>query len=253
MSALQQTRCLNCGSEDQGSYCSECGQRNSGSGLSFKGLVTEVFSTVFNLETPLLGTFLGLIRSPGQVVRSYIAGQRKSYYKPVPFLILAVAILFFIRYLFDHDPIEAMIQSAGGEDRMFPAQRAASYWMARNVNFILPVWILILSLVYPLFFRGKEFNLTERIAIFLFFVGEYVLLSLVSIPLTKLSPFLMVTIYPIMVGYLTYAIADLVGIKFWTVVKALLLVLISFVGYVVLANSVLIWYFTRFPQEISSL
>ncbi len=68
-------------------------------------------STVFNLEAPLLKTFTGLLTRPGKLISEFIGGKWKSYYEPVPYYILAVALHLLLGYLIGYDPIQAMIDS----------------------------------------------------------------------------------------------------------------------------------------------
>lgn len=243
MTKEQANRCLNCGELTLGAFCRDCGQRSDVSRIDFKEIGAQVSSTVFNLEAPLYRTFRKLLTGPGTMTRDFLSGRRKEYYKPVPYFILAVAFHLFLAYLIGYDPIQAVIDSTGGQSRMGEAERKASYWMAKNVNYILPVWVVMISLMDRLFFWRSGFNLAERITAYLFYISQYIILSTLVIALTKIDPRFQLVIYVVMFTYMTYAILKLHGGGFWRGVKAFLLTLISFVFYVILMNVVLIWYF----------
>lgn len=243
---LKEYSCLNCGSQLQDSYCVRCGQKSIEPGVSFSEIGAQISSTVFNIEAPFYRTFKGLLSRPGKTIKEFIQGRRKSYYQPVPYYILAVAIHLFLGYLMGYDPIQAVIDSTGGQDQMAPAQREASYWMTENVNYILPVWILLLSLFDKLFFRKSGFNLAERLTAYLFLIAQYILLSTIVIPLTLIDPGFQMSIYVLMFGYMTFSISQFHGGGWARGIKAFFLTLLSFIIYVVLMNVILISFFSYF-------
>ncbi|NND94042.1 MAG: DUF3667 domain-containing protein [Flavobacteriales bacterium] len=239
-------RCRNCACPSEGNYCLQCGQKSNIKRISFKEIGEQVSSTVFNLEAPFYRTFKGLIIRPGDLIQDFLRGKRKAYYKPVPYYILAVAIHLLLGYLIGYDPIQAVIDSTGGENQMSEVERKASYWMARNVNYILPVWILIISLMDRLFFWRSGTNLAERVTVYLFLTGQYVFLNTLLIPLIKLQPYFQMVDYLVVFSYMTYAILKFHGGGWWAGLRAFLLAFLSFVLYVVLMNVVLITWFSYF-------
>ena len=129
---------------------------------------------------------------------------------------------------------------------MSEAQREASYWMAANVNYILPVWILIISLMDRLFFWRARTNLAERVTAYSFIIAQYILLSTLIIPLINLDPRFQFSAYVILFSYLTYAITQWHGGGFSRGIRAFFLTLISFVFYVAFMNIIMISYFSYF-------
>ncbi|MBT8208971.1 MAG: DUF3667 domain-containing protein, partial [Eudoraea sp.] len=69
-------------------------------GETFRDLVDALFS----VNAPLLITLKGLLKNPGKLLRSYLAGQRKRYYKPVAFFVLTTILYILIRTLIGFDP-----------------------------------------------------------------------------------------------------------------------------------------------------
>ncbi len=98
--------CLNCGEELNGKYCINCGQSDSVSRITIKETIGHFFSSSFSIEGPFRKTITDLVKNPGHLFREYIAGHRKSYYKPVALFVLSTALYLIIRAMTGYDPLE---------------------------------------------------------------------------------------------------------------------------------------------------
>ena len=87
--------CANCGAVLAGEFCSQCGQR-----AHLHRTIGDVFHEFLHGITHFDGkawkTLPMLLFRPGQLIRSYIDGQRARYIAPVPTFLLVVFTMFFV-------------------------------------------------------------------------------------------------------------------------------------------------------------
>lgn len=111
-----------------------------------------------------------------------------------------------------------------------------NHWMSRNVNLLLPILIMMLAAFDRLLFPRTGLNWTERLVHYLFAVGTYLIAATLLIPLYQIWPGMqllgMLTIF----GILIAAAIALHRITIWSVVKAVLMVPVTFMLYVVLCT-----------------
>ena len=75
----------------------------------------DFFSASFALEGPLMRTLQRLITNPGIMLRGFLAGERKKYYKPVAFFIMLTAVYLILRSWLDYNPLNERMQATGGD------------------------------------------------------------------------------------------------------------------------------------------
>lgn len=231
-------KCQNCASEFTSVFCPDCGQKRTESGFSFKQVIAEFLSGLYNAEAPILKTFTQLFVAPGKMVREYIAGKRKAYMSPVKYFLFGVAFYFFMRWLLDWDPVTSAI---GGEAPETPAMRV-NLWMSANVNLLLPLWVLIMALFDKLFFWRSPFSFVERVVQKFFAVGQYLIAATLLIPLAKIYPIFHLLNFVFIFGFITYSITGFHGnSSFWSVLKSLLIAVVTFPLYVIICSIVVAW------------
>ncbi len=68
-------------------------------------ILSEVFSSIVDLELPILRTTCGLLTAPGRTAARWIGGQRKSYTNPIKYcVIMGILYTLFTRLHLSHDP-----------------------------------------------------------------------------------------------------------------------------------------------------
>ena len=89
-------RCLNCGAELLGDYCSACGQKKlDPRDLSVKRFGGHLVDELTDLQSnKILRTFSSLLFRPGQLTAEYLAGRTKLYITPVRLYLTFSAIYF---------------------------------------------------------------------------------------------------------------------------------------------------------------
>jgi hypothetical protein len=88
-------RCLNCGAELTGSYCSQCGQEDTELRVSLKRLAKDFIAEQLGLESKVPTTLWTLIRHPGRLTKEYLAGRRVRSLLPLR-LDLSASVVYFL-------------------------------------------------------------------------------------------------------------------------------------------------------------
>lgn len=104
--------CLNCNHpypttdlEKEEIFCSNCGQSNKESKLSFIKLLRDGVSNLFNLDNRIVHTIKDII-FPSKLTKTYIAGKRKYYVNPVRlFIFTLIAIVTSMLWFANFDDI----------------------------------------------------------------------------------------------------------------------------------------------------
>lgn len=200
--------CKNCNTETTGNFCTHCGQSMRVAKITIKDTFQDFSNSTFSVNAPLLVTLKLLFLNPGKLYREFLNGKRKTYYKPVPFFILATILLVLIRSVIKYDPFQE-ITNTGIDNSNFERVISTAKFMSKNINNFLLLFVLTLCLILKLFFR-KSYTLAEYLAISFYVVGVYTLFATMSLFLTKfVSEKLQYIPFVIIVIYLIYALNSL--------------------------------------------
>ncbi|WP_436515363.1 DUF3667 domain-containing protein [Ekhidna sp. To15] len=169
--------CLNCNTILTGNYCQECGQSAKIQRITFKEAIDDFFSSTFALQGPLLFTLRSLIVKPGRMFREFVAGRRKTYYKPVAFFIVLTAFFLILKALMDYDPLARQFQQTNEEihPQVLKFKNAATF-MVTHINNIMLILVFSIASNLKLFFR-KRYNFTEYSTIGFYITGIYILFT----------------------------------------------------------------------------
>lgn len=91
------TKCLNCGTEFEGNFCPECGQRADTKRFTIRFIFTNLLQAILSNDGGVWFTLKTLFTRPGQMMIDILNGKRKSYFSPFPmlFLVLSLYVLIF--------------------------------------------------------------------------------------------------------------------------------------------------------------
>lgn len=103
---LKEGRCLNCGVELTGKYCSNCGQKDLPPRQTLGDLIVNFIGSFTSFESKFFLTFKFLILKPGQMVADYNSGKRERYYHPARMYVF-LSFVFFL--LFSLAPKESAV------------------------------------------------------------------------------------------------------------------------------------------------
>lgn len=182
-------------------------------------------------DGPLLKTLKLLIVNPGKLFKEYLAGKRKTYYRPVTFFVLISVVYLLIRALIDYDPFQNTTISVDDET---PRQLllAARDFMLQNIDKFLFVFVFSLGLMMKLFFY-KNYSLVEYIAISFYLVGVYMMFGTVNMFYIQYvsSDFQFLAMLAMLL-YFSYAMLTFIyGNKIWTVFKSIIALIIGIMFY----------------------
>ena len=171
----QNTYCKNCNALVEDKYCSQCGQRGAIHKITFGETFNDLVSSLFLEEGPLWKTLKLLVVNPGKLFREYLAGRRKTYYKPVTFFVLISVVYLLIRALIDYDPFQnTTLQVSDNTQKQLLI--GARNFMLLNIDKFLFVFVFSLGLMMKLFFY-RNYSLAEYIAISFYLIGLYMVLG----------------------------------------------------------------------------
>jgi hypothetical protein len=83
--------CLNCGEELTNKYCPSCGQKSSITRYSIKSFMEEINESIINLNSNFIRTFKALLTKPGPFIRDYLLGKRMAFASPLKYFFIVLA------------------------------------------------------------------------------------------------------------------------------------------------------------------
>jgi len=200
--------CKNCGTEFEGNFCPNCGQRPNNGRIVFRESVRDVLEHYFDFDAPLFRTISGLIISPGKVVKEYIKGRRKSYSHPFRYFILVLAIYLIIKNLIDFDPIKTFSEVMGA--RKMPNPNAlstrGSNFFSNHINAFLLIYAFTIAVFAKLFNRKSGFYFVEYLSLGFFIVAQYMFFSIFITLSTIISPYFFLLNYFLILVYPSYVL-----------------------------------------------
>lgn len=238
-------RCLNCGAELSGEYCSACGQKKlDPRDLSVKRFGGHLVDELTDLQSnKILRTLSTLLFRPGLLTSEYLAGRKKRYITPVRLYLTFSAIYF----LFAWGTLSAV--RGGGAERMSRVpevvamarrkgvdahimadriqQRAEKAAAVLRFGSVL-VSGLFLSLLY---IREKKYYVEHLIFSFHYYSFDFCCKSIFAILYLaiaalgrKLPGMVLSFFYPIALIYLVFALRKVYRQKWpWTLLKSAVL------------------------------
>lgn len=88
-------KCLNCGAQVDGAFCSACGQRTH-LHRSLLHLGHDILHGVFHFEGKMWHTIPELFFHPGRLTRRYIDGERAKFVSPMALYLFTVFLMFAV-------------------------------------------------------------------------------------------------------------------------------------------------------------
>lgn len=228
--------CANCSVAFASSYCPSCGQKRHKAGIRLGEVLHEFIGGLFHAEGPIPSTLLTFFRGPGKLTRAFIAGKRKSFVPPVRYFLFGVAYYYIIRFLFHWDPVDAAMEASNATSPPESPALLVNHWMSRNVNLLLPLLIIIIASFDRVLFHRTTLSWVERLVHYLFASGTYLLITSTLIPLSILWPPIQFVNFIVIFGIIIWACISLHRRGAWTVVKAVVMVPVGFILYIMLCT-----------------
>lgn len=108
--AAEMPNCLNCGTQLQGQYCGNCGQRARSRLISLWELISDAFGDLFEIDSRLWQTLILLIMRPGQLTRDYLRGRRARYMPPFRSYLVLSLIFFLVAFFDPHEELGLLFE-----------------------------------------------------------------------------------------------------------------------------------------------
>ncbi len=160
-------------------FCPSCGQRTSVHKVTFRETFQDLADSMFSVSAPLWTTLKLLVINPGKLLREYLAGKRKRFYKPVTFFILTTIVYLLCRSLLDYNPLASASMPANDEVDVTIFFDAGQFMFA-NIDKILFFFVFALAISLKLFFYRKN-SLAEFIAVSFYLLGIYTIITTIKI------------------------------------------------------------------------
>jgi len=165
--------CKSCGSALSAGYqfCPDCGETAHPHRLDIKHIIHEFIHAFLHADKGIFLLVKELALHPGKAALEYAGGNRKKYFNPVSFLLIAGGITFFIRYKIGF----------GGSI----ASKKLGFYMGEFIHqFTTPIIIVViplLSLYSWLFFKSSGKNYAENMVMNMYMMGEYHLFTILLV------------------------------------------------------------------------
>lgn len=185
--------CVNCGFENDSSFCPSCGQKLDVKRVTVKGLFSDLFSKWFGLDNQFSRTVHRLTTHPEVVLKIFLQGNRTRFLGPLAYLVVMTALMLLSFELFGVQ-VEDFIQSQGesfseglrSEDaevsqRQTEAQIWFSHKMAQNFRLISVSIIPFLAIAMGWFYRREKLNYAERLIIFSYVSSHGLWITILSV------------------------------------------------------------------------
>lgn len=196
--------CVNCGNTTRARFCDACGQHMDVKRITFSSVMREAFEKFFGFENMYIRTVWHGFVKPGDLLRSYLAGNRRRYVGPVGYFIINTAIYILILQTFDIQIDELYTQLAedmgvGPSVEFDEKQERLSkhiYGLTTKFNRAVQMLIAFLfSIPMWLFFRkAQRINFMECIAVAVYLSAQnqliltfWLITAKLHIPYTSLN------------------------------------------------------------------
>jgi hypothetical protein len=168
--------CKNCGHIVDSKFCGNCGQSSAVGRIDFANFVHEVSLSLFQVDRGFFYTLKELTIRPGDSLKEFLDGKRKSHFKPIAYLLTLSAIYFFTTQLTSQntlidDLVEGWMRGASEQNPNVVVPRIAS-WFLWNYAYTTLLLLPIFSLASYLSFSRFHKTYLEHIVVNSYITGQ---------------------------------------------------------------------------------
>ena len=171
--------CLNCANRFGGNFCNECGQKASTHRFTIHEWLHEIPHSILHIDGGFFQTFKHLCRRPGEMIREYLDGRRKSYFSPFLYLLIWCGIFIVFTSLFAKPAAE----NAEVKDLI----TAYTYLLAKYYKPSIVAMILPMSLASLLVFWRSGYFFAEHLVLNAFLIAQMIIGDII-LHLVTVSP-----------------------------------------------------------------
>lgn len=207
--------CINCNQEVNTAYCPACGQRNPVKKINMVNMWSDFAARIYGFDGMFPRTLRDLTIRPGDVAREYIKGVRVKYYGPLGYFFLTLTIYLLVASWLDVDLLAFTMQTNPSDvseqgDGVQEMVREITSWTIENMRSV-SFFITLFTVFFTwLFFKKSKFNFVETGSLVFFVTGHTMWLSIVLIPVYKLSGFVLNSSYLLLISiiFMIYAFVN---------------------------------------------
>lgn len=185
--------CKNCNQSFQGKYCNHCGQAVIDR-FSLRYLWKLLHQDLFEVDQGLWHTMKDLTVRPGYMIRNYLAGKTKSYFSPLKYLLVFIAIFYLINSFTEKSGLSVIGPTSNDWPREyifnshqpFSADTLSNFLgligvlLAQNLTLYFLLMLPFVALISNALF--KPLNYTEHLITWTFMWGHVMLGMIIIIP-----------------------------------------------------------------------
>lgn len=160
--------CKNCGTEHDGNYCPNCGQKHL-ERFETRSILSEALTSVVNMDRGFFATTWKLIIRPGEVIADYIEQKTIPYFNPFRMLVIWITLISFLMFKTSSfkDAERGFLEGASGGTANDPEglnSLLSSGWGEQFTNVFSFLMIPITALFFGWIFRkSKQVNYAESL------------------------------------------------------------------------------------------
>lgn len=194
--------CLNCGTaiEPGHHFCPQCGQKADTHRISLHEITHDAIHYFTHADKGIFHLIKALAAHPGKVASEYIAGKRKTYFKPLNFFLIVAGIVVFMTTTLRKEYPRPTNRSP--QDRAYVKNTAqfsmaaqagiragkANQFTSRYSNFITMLATPLFAGFFWLFYTRGKYRYLEHLVANMYFVPFIMLFyGLVVIPVQRFS------------------------------------------------------------------
>ena len=182
--------CKNCDNNIEGKFCSNCGQSDRVRKINVSYLINELSTTVFQLNHGFLYTVKKLFISPGNSILEFIRGGRKSYFKPIAYVLLLSTIYALIANLIGEKTIlgDGLAGWNNAYKEGVDTHKEMLYlnWFINNYAYTTLILLPLFSLASYLAFYKSKFNYFEHFVLNSYITGQQAIIYSIFIVLKSI-------------------------------------------------------------------
>jgi hypothetical protein len=194
--------CLNCGTPLLAGqhFCAQCGQKAETHRISLHEITHDTIHYFTHADKGIFHLLKALAKHPGRVAQEYIAGKRKTYFKPLNFFLIVAGILVFMTSSLYKEyprpsshPARTMAAPMSAEEikqRKAMGVRAekAGRFTGKYSNVINMLAVPLLTVFFWLLYLRGRYTYLEHLVANMYFVPFIMLFyALVVVPIQRLS------------------------------------------------------------------
>lgn len=180
------TKCLNCNTDLNGQFCSNCGQSSETHKINLHYLWHDIQHGLFHFDKGILFTTKELFTRPGHTVREFLDGKRISHFKPISLVIILAGIYSLLSHFFHLNLFSTYYELKGSGDEFNEFKTSVdklSEWLSQHYSVLALIQIPIFSLGTYVMFKREGYNYIEHLVINCFIAGQKLILHILTFPI----------------------------------------------------------------------